>query len=166
MPLKTPRSTVKTSKTTRGAAMRVVAMALGTVGALSVVSSPAGASGKTDGSSTTPKPATGCANILSLTAYPTSQAKFYVTGTVTSCGTAISNYTTRVTDTATHSDSACAIRPDNYKWHSSISPNETLMFWQIGGSGMCVTDSYNLRVDVMEGNTVLASAITTWSPPA
>jgi hypothetical protein len=155
------RSTKPSSTSAHKIAVRLSVLVLGL---LVSIGGPAGASGKT-ASSGTPKPTTGCAKFVSLSATPTAAAKFYVTGTVTSCGTAVSNYTTRVTDTTTHSNAACAISADNYKWHSSIAPGETLMFWQIGGSGMCLTDTYNLKVEVIENNVVLASALTTWSPP-
>jgi hypothetical protein len=108
---------------------------------------------------------TACASVALLSFYNFGNGgnqRLVVQGNVTNCGTGATVYTMRASEIGTHADPLCAIKDTSYRL-PSVAAGATQYWWQASGSGVCLTESYTIRVDVMAGTTVLASSIQSWN---
>jgi hypothetical protein len=108
--------------------------------------------------------ATGCATVVLDPMYNFGNGgnqRLVVLGNVTNCGSAAAIFTMRATETGTHVDPLCAINPTSYRL-PSVAAGASQFWWQASGSGVCLTESYTIRLDVLLNNVVLTSQTATW----
>lgn len=107
---------------------------------------------------------TACATVALLPLYTFGNGgnqRFVVQGNVTNCGATAAIYTMIATDVSTHTDPLCQLKPTSYRL-PSVASTASQYWWQASGSGVCLTESYTMRVDVTANNTVLTSATVSW----
>ena len=145
---------------------RFLSGALVASAAVACVAVPAYASGGSGGGGSSSGSAPACATIDPLPLYTfgngTNQ-RFVVQANVTNCGTTQVKYATKATDVSvSHTNPLCAINTSSYGWTSAL-PGASQYFWQASGSGVCIGEHYDIRIDVTSNNTVIASTtVSIW----
>ena len=89
--------------------------------------------------------------------------KFVFAATLTNCATADTKYTMKVSDVSTHVDPLCTVSSTSYTINFPIVAGASQWYWQATGSGVCVTEHYDLKVEVFSGNTSLTTATVGWT---
>ena len=106
-----------------------------------------------------------CATIVTDVPYTFGRGslKFVFAATLTNCGTTATKYTMKVSDVSTHADPLCAINSSSYTINFPIPAGASQWYWQATGAGVCVTDHYDLKVEVFSGSTALTTATVGWN---